>query len=227
MTDDTCREIRELLAAFHDDELPCDRSREIQDHLDRCDGCRGFSRLEQEFTRSLRERLPRAEVPPGLFDRVRARLDEEDAPAAEAPSRAGAKAGRRTWARLPGAGIGLLAAALAVALVAPAVAPWLGGSLRPMADWLQGVQSLHGVLICFECERHGVPLEAQQRCRAPGHQTGVKCPETGLWHLVASDASVPFTSHPEMRGRSVELEGRLLEDIRYIDVRAMTIASGT
>ena len=39
MTYEKCREIKEVLVAFLDDELPCDMSHGIQEHLDRCEPC--------------------------------------------------------------------------------------------------------------------------------------------------------------------------------------------
>ncbi len=230
-TNDACREVRELLAAFLDDELPCERSHGIQEHLDACDGCRGFSRMERGFTSAMRARVARLQAPESLSERVRdgwRRLDLD--PGADGTAEPGRPSPRASlWGRLASsrAAWGLAAAVLAALLLAPAASIWVPGAFQEYVDSVMGVRRVAGVLVCIECERHGAPIEAQKHCHAQGHQTGLKCAKTGLWHFVADDASRRLLSDPAMRGARVVVEGRLLSDIHYIDVRSVTVAPGT
>jgi len=213
---DICCQTRELLPAFLDDELPSDVSHAIQEHLDACERCRGFARLEEGFTRALRARLPRVEAPDALIDRALGQLD--DPRPARAPRRA-SWAGRIVY--------GLAAAIFGAVALAPAMAYLMPDFTQGLFSTLSAEAHIRGVLVCVECERHGVSLEAQRRCRVHGHQTGVRCPETGLWHLVSDSVTAPLISDPELRGRTVELEARKLSDVRYLQVTAATIIAGS
>lgn len=227
MTANRCREVRELLAAFLDDELPCDLSRSIQEHLDLCDGCGGFARLERGFTSALRARLGRVEAPASLLDGALARLQGAGSAEAGGPEAAGASAPSGWWPRLRRRGFGLAAALLAAVLLAPAVELYVPGTFHGVWDSLTGVRRVAGVLVCVECEKKGASLEHQRRCRVQGHQTGIKVSGTGLWYLVANEASLPVISDPALRGKPVVVEGRFLSSIHYVDARSVTFPSGT
>ncbi len=219
MTHRDCTETRDLLAAFYDDELPCETSYMIQEHLERCDPCRAFGRLEQGFTRAARRGLGHVDPPAGTFDRVRARLDEADRLAGASR---GGEAGRARWSR---AGYAAAAAVLAGVLMLPVVELYAPGSVSGIADAIRGVRTANGVLVCLECLREGVPIEAHSGCRARGHRTGVLCDQTGAWSLVAGEAVLRVLNDPSLRGEPVVVEGRFLEDIRYVEARSIRLAS--
>jgi len=212
----TCCQTRELLPAFLDDELPSDASHSIQEHLDCCDCCQGYARLEQGFTRALKARLPRVDAPASLVDRALGQLDEPK------PARA-----PRAATFLSRAVYGLAAALFGAVALAPAMAYMMPGFTQSLVSSLSGESHIEGVLVCVECERHGASLEFQRRCRIHGHQTGVRCPETGLWHLVANRTTEPLISDPELRGRRVELEARKISDIRYLQVSSAKLTTGS
>lgn len=210
-----CCQTRELLPAFLDDELPSDVSHSIQEHLDCCECCQGYARLEQGFTRALKSRLPRVEAPASLIDRALEHLDEPE------PVRV-----PRVSSFMSRAVYGLAAAIFGAVALAPTVAYMMPGFTQSLISTLSAESRLRGVLVCVECERHGASLEAQRRCRIHGHQTGVRCPETGLWHLVSNESTEPLIADPELRGRTVELDARMLSDIRYLQVRSARLTTG-
>ncbi|GIW71082.1 MAG: hypothetical protein KatS3mg102_0624 [Planctomycetota bacterium] len=111
-----CHEVQQLLSAFVDDELDCCRSHQIDQHLERCAGCRA----EMEQIRLLDARVRAAgrseSCPPALRERVRAAL------AAELAAGAGAARRRRLFARLVRYG-GLAAAVLVAAVLGVGLAP--------------------------------------------------------------------------------------------------------
>ncbi|HKY31940.1 MAG TPA: zf-HC2 domain-containing protein [Candidatus Polarisedimenticolia bacterium] len=213
---DRCRETRELLAAFHDDELPCELSRAVQTHIDRCGGCRGFSEMERSFTAVMRSRLGTLEAPQGMYDRI--------APLLGGPEGPGGPAG---WSWLRRSTLGLAAVAASLLVAAPALRVYAPATYGSVARWVAGEGRLSGVLVCVECDQEGVSLDAQRRCHAPGHQTGVRCPGKVRWHLVANETTLPVMRDRDRRGEHVVLEGRLLSDIRYVDARAIRPGGGT
>ncbi len=205
-----CRETRELLAAFLDDELPLDRSHAVQAHLEGCPPCLGFSQMELTFTQEIRARLPWVEPPDGLLERVQARLAEPPAAASE-PGPA------RSWWRP--IGLGIAAVVFLSALSVPLIRLYAPTMYDAARRQMTGERVESAILVCFECDREGIPVEAQRRCHAPGHQTGLRCPKSGLWHLVANDATLPLMRDRERRGEQVSVEGRWLDDIHYVDAR--------
>jgi hypothetical protein len=215
MSPPVCRETRDLLAAFLDGEIPADRRHTLQDHLDACGGCRGFMRMERAFSEEMRARLAWKEAPGGLMVRLRAGLDEIDSRRTERGSRLVLPEWIR-WGAWAAAAVLLLSV-----MLVPALRQYAPGVYDGAVMWATGAERHLATLVCFECEREGVPMDAQRRCHAPGHQTGVRCPGTGLWHLVANDATLPVLKDRSRRGETVVLEGRWLSDIHYVDVRQM------
>ena len=209
--EDSCRETREILAAFLDDELPLDRSHSVQAHLESCTPCLGFSRMELTFTREMRARLQWVEPPEGLMERVQARLAEPPA-TASAP-----RPVPSSWMRH--AVLGMAAVVFLSALSVPLVRLYAPAMYDAARRQVTGERIESATLVCFECDREGTPMEAQRRCHAPGHQTGLRCPKSGLWHLVANDATLPLMRDRERRGEQVSVEGRWLADIHYVDAR--------
>lgn len=212
MAKQCCEDVREILVAFLDDELPSDVSHEMQEHLDQCGPCQSYARFEESFTDSLRARLQRVPAPDSLAARVRARIDDAD----RAPS-----------PRYSARWIGLAAAAAILLMLLPAAPAIKDAWLQRGASDHGDVTAVSGILVCFECEKHGATIEAQRNCREHGHQTGLRCPRIGLWHLVANETTAILMDDPGLRGRHVTLQARRFDAIRYLDVQAVSFSSGT
>src|SRR5262245_2016790 len=120
MTYEKCRQIREVLVAFLDDELPRDMSLGIQEHIDLCEPCARMARAEQRFTQTLKTRLCRIEAPAEFTQSMRKRLRDPESLAAPAVGDGGAS--RRSvlprWGRW---GYAAAAATLALAVLVPAM----------------------------------------------------------------------------------------------------------
>jgi len=223
MTYEKCGEIRELLVAFLDDELPCDMSHGIHEHLERCEPCARLAKTESGFTIVLKARLCRIEAPPAFADEMRRRL--KDPESLTGGARADATSTRSGIPRLR------IRYALAAVVIVTAVAVPTAEILRPgfyrgLTDSLTGVRSADGVLICIECERLGLPIDRQRHCHDAAHHTGLKCPKTGIWNLVVNDASQALLSDPGKRGEAVTVRGRFHGDTRYIDARTISPVAG-
>lgn len=225
MSKDKCLEIQERLAAFLDDELPADASHDIQEHLESCKPCAELTRVEQAFTKAMRARIGRLQAPGSIMDRVREQLEEESG----APESATEKPEQPGWFKLRyrRAGYGLAVAAAVTLLIVPFADRFVPTFLHEPASSSVSLERIAGVLVCLECDRSGLPLDRQRNCTEQAHQTGLRCPDTGLWHLVANEASLTLLSNPGMRGRQVILGARRLHDIKYLDVQTVSNPSGT
>ena len=71
----TCRELVELLIDFLDGELPEDRRRHIEQHLEFCPPCLTYLKT-YKVTIQLTRRLPDVPPPPELLERLKAALGE-------------------------------------------------------------------------------------------------------------------------------------------------------
>src|SRR5437867_3378948 len=109
---ETCREVREMIAAFLDDELPCDVGHGIQAHLDRCGPCARLAKAEEGFTAALRTCVQRIEAPAEFAETIRRRLKDPETLASGV--RPQARAPRRGVGRMIRARYALAAAALLV-----------------------------------------------------------------------------------------------------------------
>ena len=221
MTDanhDKCRQVREMLSGFLDDELSCDVSHGIQEHLDRCPPCAKISKVDQAFNSTMKARVRRIEAPDHFASAVMARLERGEWNEVKASSPPLPR--RRVLKR---AGYALAAAAVLVLVLAPVAARFMPGFLQNAADALSGVRTVSGVLVCVECEKQGAPMPHQRLCRLEGHHTGFRSSDNGIWNLVVNDASLPLMSDPSLRGTRVTVEGRFLNDIRYVDARRITL----
>jgi mycothiol system anti-sigma-R factor len=72
----TCRDVFERLESFVDRELRPDEMALVQAHLDLCARCTHQYRFEEGVLETLRRKLQRIAVPPGLRDKVLTSLRE-------------------------------------------------------------------------------------------------------------------------------------------------------
>lgn len=73
----SCGHVREVLDAYIDKELDIVATLEFEHHLTECDACRTICEQYKELHESVRAQFPRFEVPPGLENKVRAKLRAE------------------------------------------------------------------------------------------------------------------------------------------------------
>ena len=123
----SCAEVRELLSAYVDGELPPDRSAEVADHLASCDACAREYEATLETVRTVREGLVRHRAPDVLRARVRAALREEAEREElnQPPRRDDDAAAARGRARRPRWRLSAVAAAAAAAVVIAAASSGL------------------------------------------------------------------------------------------------------
>lgn len=73
-----CEEVQDLASAWLDNELPNDRARLLSEHEAQCDACHAYITDLRLLTEQMGQ-LGREPAPPGLEDRIRAMLAEEQA----------------------------------------------------------------------------------------------------------------------------------------------------
>ncbi len=204
-----CLELRKNLLLYLVCELPPDEAQAIRRHLDACPSCRRRANYEERFQRVLRERLAPHPAPPGLRDRICARLDEEQA---------GRRWGAGRLIALRPALVGGLAA-IGVLLV---LAPFLTGRILNRGEGRGTPATLRGRLVCVQCERKGAPIASQRSCRAIGHATGLKTGDGRILRFVNNE-SAALLSDPALRGREVEVAGTLYRKISTLEVGGHTL----
>jgi anti-sigma factor (TIGR02949 family) len=72
----TCDQALRRLEDFLDGELTRADLRKVQEHLDTCVPCTSQFAFEAAVLRSVREKLQRTDLPPGLLTRIRAMLGD-------------------------------------------------------------------------------------------------------------------------------------------------------
>lgn len=125
-----CSEAKELLSAFHDDELSSSQRTAVAEHLTGCDDC---AREHERFRRLsvLAEGLAHPEAPAHIWQRLEKRLDADHRHGLNRPEPPG-------WTRKPGVRFGLAVAATVVIAVG-----WLGYS-----HWLKQ-HAHHEMVVVF------------------------------------------------------------------------------
>lgn len=190
-----CGSFRSSIHDFQADEMPEAERGEAEEHLSACADCARALEIEDGFLRALKARLPRAEPPPGLEQRIRAALREE-APDPAAPA----------WYRTP-----WFAAAAAAVLLALLLVPGLGrpldGGWSPAGGVVQ-VEGMEVMVVDLDCDRAGMSVEYQRRCADRHHVNALKTADGRYWHISPDHKEYgKLIADPEMRGRRLVVDG--------------------
>jgi len=200
----TCGTFRQWLFHFQADEVSEADRAALQAHLDACPGCARRFEVEESLLRGVKTRLRRDALPPALEARVRRALADE-ARSAGAP-----------WFRRPA-----FAAAAAALLLALVLVPGLlprgfsgaaatGGVTTVRAEW---------IVVDLDCDRAGVPYDAQRRCNHPRHYNVLRAGDGSYWNIGLDGAPgrALFVAR-ELRGHRMRVEGRYYPGIRTLQV---------
>lgn len=202
-----CGSFRCSIHHFQADELPEADREAFEAHLSACADCAGALEVEEGFLRALRARLPRAETPPGLEQRIRAALREE------APDPAAL-----AWYRAP-----WLAAAAAALVLALLLVPGLGRPLEGGWSPAGGVVQVTGaevMVVDLECDRAGMAVEDQRRCGNPHHVNALKTADGRYWYISPDHEDYGrLITDPQMRGRRLVVDGDYYPGINTLRIK--------
>ena len=211
-----CNEVLNRLVFFVDGEHPLSETDRIRRHVEECQACGKRVGFEGWFRDTLGQ-LEYHQTPPGLDTRIQAALKEVD----DQTDRWRFRVWKWASSLISRPALGTAVAGLLVAVF------WLGlppsfqdGTIGPgISLALAGeVVHLQGHLVCAGCNAAGVPIEEQRHCKKYGHMTGLLTSEGDLLNFVNRPEVQDLLFTPPMRGTEVEVEGRLYEEIGYIDV---------
>ena len=210
----TCKEIRERLIFFLDGELALSETHRIESHLDACQECSTVAASEGNFRETLGG-MEYHRTPPGLETRIRSALD------------AGKDRSRFAWGMAWLLSRQVLGAAVAVLFVALVVVsrPGLreaGGTPEIFSTLEAATGSVKGELVCAGCAPMGVSIEDQRHCRKFGHVTGLRAGDGTIWRFVERPKISDLLYDPPRRGTRVDVEGRIYQEIQYIDVARLS-----
>lgn len=210
-----CASFRRSIHHFQADELPLVERETFEAHLSACAACARALEVEEGFLRALRARLPRAESPPGLEQRIRAALREE-APDPAAPAWYG-----RPW----------LAAAAAALVLALLLVPGLGRPLEGRFSPVGGVLQVTGaevMVVDLDCDRAGMLVQDQQRCGDPHHLNALKTTDGRYWHISPDHRDYGrLVTDPRMRGRRLVVDGDYYPGINTLRIKLSRAATLT
>jgi hypothetical protein len=178
----------------------------LQAHLDRCPECARRLKLEDDLLGLLKSSLQRATAPPGLESRIRTELERQW------PSRSVVR-----WLASP-----WLAAAAAAVLLAVLLVPSTGIPGRPRvppsASPLQVAQDV--TLVDLDCDRAGMGLAAQRRCRDPFHVNALKTDRGTYWSISAESTGFrELLLDPALRGQRLRIEGVFHPSLETVRLR--------
>jgi hypothetical protein len=202
-----CARFRRSIHDYQADEISELEREAFEGHRDACPDCARALEVEEGFLRGLRARLPRAEAPPGLEQRVRAALREE------APDPAATAWYRRPW----------LAAAAAAVLLALLIVPGLGrppgGRWSPASGVVQ-VSGVEVMVVDLDCDRAGMSIEYQRRCTAPYHVNALKTSDGKYWYISPDHEEYGrLIGDPRMRGRRLVVDGDYYPGINTLRIK--------
>jgi hypothetical protein len=197
--DHACREHRHLFFHLRRGELDDATAEGVRRHLEQCEACRDFDRLEVALDRVLLEALRREPLP----EDVRARVLASARQVRKSDERS-RSAWRPPWAQALAA-----AALLVVGMLIPGLVDRLrSGPPAPVQEVTTPAEvEWTGVLVDGECDRAGAPLRAQRDCSVRGHHTVFKT-RGGEYLSLVPGAIGQLPVERDDRGRSVRVRGR-------------------
>jgi len=195
--------------AFQAGELTAEEHRRLQDHLERCETCARSFEVEESFLKGLKTRLARVPAPPGLETRIRASLRDE----AVRPAR-----GSWSWLRSPWfAATAACALTVGLLLVVFPVPPGAGEEVGVGSGVVRISES--GMIVDYDCDRAGLPVEAQMDCAHPRHVNALRAGDGSYVQFSLDDAvSRELVVDRSRRGSLVQVEGDYYPRIRTMKV---------
>jgi len=198
----TCRVFKDRLYDFQADELSEAERGEFSAHLDGCPECAHRLEIEDGLLRSIKVRLVRERAPSALLSRVRAALERE----APEPM-------RRSWLKA-GAGLIPLAASIFLAVL---LVPLLGQQAGAGSGVVPVEREV--LVVDFDCDRAGRPVEQQIVCADPHHLNALKHGDGGYWNIgLDHRAARRLTVDRAMRGHRVRVQGSLYPHIQTVSL---------
>jgi hypothetical protein len=210
-----CASFRTSIHHYQADELPQADREAFEAHLNACADCARALEVEEGFLRALRARMPHAESPPGLEDRIRAALREE-APDPAAPA----------WYARP-----WFVAAAAALVLALLLVPGLGRPLEGGFSPVNGVVQVTGaevMVVDLACDRAGMSVADQRRCAEPHHVNALKTADGRYWFISPDHKDYGrLITDPRMRGRRLVVDGDYYPGINTLRIKLSRSATLT
>lgn len=205
-----CEKFRARIYHFQAGEMSEELRQSWLDHLERCAPCARRAEAEQSFGRFLRSRLRRQPAPPSLAARVRAALDAQVA---------GPRL--RWWTFVPAA------ATLVLALVLGALLSGRGPEALRAGEVVRVERA--ATIVDLHCDRAGMSLEYQLRCRHPAHFNALRVADGQYWNLsLDQESAQEIVMDRARRGERVMVAGDYypaLGTLRIRTIRPRELAS--
>ena len=202
-----CQVFRGLVYHYQAQELVESDIRKMDEHVDGCERCSSYLEVENSFLRALKSRIPTAEAPAGLENRIRTAIDRE------APRVRGGVTG---WLRSHGLAAQAAAAVVLVGLLS--LVP-IGQRLSPETAGTSILRLVGKPLtvVDHECDRAGRTPEQQRACRNRRHLNVFKAGEGQYFHInMDNPLARDIVLDPAQRGRLVLIDADYYPEIHTV-----------
>jgi len=198
-----CRRVERQLFHYQAGELPDTEMRLIARHIDACPGCARREQVENELLGALKARMPRIPAPPGLRDRIVAKLP------AEKSGWSFTALWRAQWL------VPVAAAMLLVVLLLPGL-PRLAGVLDVEREV---------IVVDIDCEFAGKSLAQQRLCKHPHHLNALRVTDGSYWNVdLGDEMGRLIAADRALRGATLNVRGDFYPKIRTLRVDGYEVA---
>lgn len=198
-----CKNLREILDLYVDDELSPEASVQAEAHLAECHGCRRAADRLRELRQAVKAVVSQYQPTRHLIDRVR-------------KSTVFPWHHRPAWALTVAAAVFLI---VALAASAPQLRGAAANTLEAAAFHLDDSRSviMEGTLLCRDCE---LKKEYGYRAMCPlkGHHGTLQTKDGKIWGILDGGTSEDLIHNSKLLGRTVRIHGRCFRRASSIEV---------
>lgn len=207
-----CKEFREVLDLYVDEELSQEAMASAGVHLGECGACRRTTDNLLRLRRAVREAVGPDQPPPGLVNRVR---------------RIASPSGRRIEFAALVATVLLLVSLVALNRL-PRVRASLATGMESFAFHLDRPQTLvvEGAIVCRECDLFALYGSPEER-DVQGHHGALKTSEGKIWTFMEGEKARALIHDPAMIGKRVRVRARLYRRAGCLEVESYEVLQTT
>ncbi|MGH9159161.1 MAG: anti-sigma factor family protein [Vicinamibacteraceae bacterium] len=200
-----CKEFREALDLYVDDELSADGLASASAHLDECGGCRRAADELWWLRGAVRDVVRRHDPPPDVVRWANDRFGSARRPL-------------RAVIVMPALAFALL---LGLFVWSSDVRVRVAGALERAAFQLDTPRTivLDGELVCRDCELEAL-YGAKSMCHLKGHHGSLRTADGKIWTFMEGKASAVLIEDSSLLGRRVQVRGRLYRRAGCLEIES-------
>jgi hypothetical protein len=198
-----CKNFREILELYVDDELSPEATVQAEAHLAECHACRGAADSLWRLQQAVKGAVSQYQPAPQLANSVR-------------------RSTLSPWYRRPAFALAVSTTVLLIVAMVVSTSQLRGtvaNTLEAAAFHLDGSRSavMEGTLLCRDCQ---LKKEYGYRAMCPlkGHHGTLQTKDGKIWNILDGDASEDLIHNSDLLGRTVRIRGRCFRRASSIEV---------